>query len=201
MRYKICGVRNTKEIGYINETNCNYVGFVFSKSKRQINKEKYKSISKYLNKGIKKVGVFKNEPLNYINEIISETDIDIVQLHGNEDLEYISKIDSRAEIWKSVIGDASLENQILHYKNNVKRILIDAKICGEGKCFDWSILEKINIEEFIIAGGIDTFNIERFLKQYKPYAVDLSSGVEMNGEKNRKLILEFNRKIKERYFE
>lgn len=197
LKYKICGIKTIEEIEYINQINCEYVGFVFSKSKRQIDEACYKRITKYLRKGIYKVGVFKNEPIEYIKQIIQNTDIDIVQLHGNEEIKYIEEINKSVEVWKSVIGNEVLKESIEYYKNSVSRILVDAKNAGKGKCFKWDCLARIDTSELIIAGGISSDNIISFLEKYNVFAFDLSSSVENEKGKDLKLLLKFDEVIRE----
>ena len=194
VKYKICGVQSIKEIEYINQTGCEYVGFVFSKSKRQVDLAKYNEISKFVRRGIYKVAVFRDESLEFIKDVINNSDVDVIQLHGNESLNFIGKLEGHA-IWKSVVGDGKLKSKISLYEDKVERILIDASSCGEGKVFDWEVLEGLEEEKFIIAGGVSSENVKSLFDVNKPYAVDLSSSVEVNGKKDKGLIDGFNKCI------
>ncbi|MGL4761181.1 MAG: phosphoribosylanthranilate isomerase [Sarcina sp.] len=192
VRYKICGIQSIEEIENINKTTCEYIGFVFSKSKRRVDLDKYNKISKFVRRDILKVGVFKDEGVEFIKNIIENSNIDIIQLHGEESLDYINKLSGNV-IWKSVVGDENLKLKISLYKDKVERILIDASSYGEGKVFDWDLLRGLEEGEFIIAGGLSSENINSLLEVNKPYAVDLSSSVEVDGKKNKELIDVFNK--------
>ncbi|MGL5067620.1 MAG: phosphoribosylanthranilate isomerase [Sarcina sp.] len=192
VRYKICGIQSVEEIENINKTTCEYIGFVFSKSKRRVDLDKYNKISKFVRRDILKVGVFKDEGVEFIKNIIENSNIDIIQLHGEESLDYINKLSGNV-IWKSVVGDENLKLKISLYKDKVERILIDASSYGEGKVFDWDLLRGLEEGEFIIAGGLSSENINFLFEVNKPYAIDLSSSVEVDGKKNKELIDVFNK--------
>ena len=191
IKYKICGVRTTKTIKCINKTECDYVGFVFSKSRRRVSVIRYRKLSGYLKEGILKVGVFKNENLEYVKDIIDNSDIDIIQLHGDESLEYIKQLGDK-KIWKAIVANEDLKANISKYERYVDKILIDAKSCGEGISFDWNLLSELEEEKYIIAGGIREEDLSELVNLHKAFAVDLSSGVEVLDEKNNKLIEAFD---------
>ncbi|MGL5616169.1 MAG: tryptophan synthase subunit alpha [Sarcina sp.] len=195
MKYKICGIQYLEEIDYINKVKPDFVGFVFSKSKRQVNKEKFKNLKASLNKRIKVVAVFKDESIEFVKEILKDNEIDIVQLHGNESLEYINSL-GEIKIWKALDGDDDkLKEKIKVYEKVVERIILDYKNPGEGKSFDWSILKGLSKKKLIIAGGVNKDNLEELFKIYKPYAVDLSSSVERENKKDYLKLLEFKEKL------
>ena len=85
---KICGITKDFEIDYLNTLKPNYIGFVFSKSKRRVSKEEANKLIKKLHSSIKVVAVFRNEDISYIEDVINYTNIEIVQLHGNEAVSY-----------------------------------------------------------------------------------------------------------------
>lgn len=179
---KICGITKLFEIGYLNILKPDYIGFIFSKSKRRVSKEEASELIKELNPSIKAVAVFRNEDINYISEVINYTNIEIVQLHGNEDMEYINKllktINKEIKIWKAVevIDEKSIE-KIKSF--SVSKILLDTNTPGEGKRINLRYLSNLyNLENTFIAGGINKDNLKDVIETIKIKGIDVSSGVE-----------------------
>ncbi len=185
-KVKICGLKREEDILYVNELQPDYVGFVFTKSTRQIDKYKAKELIDILDKNIKKVGVFLNNSFEEVNEIARYCDLDILQFHGDESPIYCNRFDY--EIWKAFrIRDETSLKKLESYP--VKGFLLDTFVKGQyggtGKIFNWDIVSDINKDKFIIlAGGLKCENIKKAIKTVKPHVVDLSSGVEVNGVKN-----------------
>lgn len=194
MEIKICGLTRLEDIEFVNDLKPDYVGFVFATSKRRIDKEKCKELTKLLNKDIKKIGVFVNSPVNEVNEIAKYCDLDICQLHGEESPKQCADI--IRDVWKAfrIKGKESLDN-ILDY--NVSGYLLDAYheniYGGTGKTFQWDLITEINKDKkIILAGGITPENVQKALEITNVQIIDVSSGVESNGikdyEKMKKLI-------------
>ncbi|MEJ8554485.1 phosphoribosylanthranilate isomerase [Tepidibacter sp. Z1-5] len=185
-KVKICGLKREEDILYVNELQPDYVGFVFTKSIRQIDKYKAKELIDILDKNIKKVGVFLNNSFEEVNEIAKYCDLDILQFHGDESPMYCNRFDY--EIWKAFrIRDETSLKELESYP--VKGFLLDTFVKGQyggtGKIFNWDIVSDINKDKFVIlAGGLKCENIKKAIKTIKPHVVDLSSGVEVNGVKN-----------------
>jgi phosphoribosylanthranilate isomerase len=200
-KIKICGLKHKNDILYVNKLKPDYVGFVFAKSKRQINKYKAKELIDRLDKNIKTVGVFLNNPADIVKEIAEFCGLDIIQLHGDETPEYCDLFNK--ETWKAfkVKNKHSLK-KLNNYKT--KGYLLDTYIKGAyggtGKTFNWNLASKISKEKFIIlAGGLSEENIEKAITIVKPAVVDVSSSVETNGHKDfakMKKFIERVRKIK-----
>ena len=93
MEIKICGIRRKEDIDIISKYKPDYIGFIFAKSKREVTPETVAEITKNLDKDIKKVGVFVNATYEKINEAVQVAKLDVVQLHGDENDEYISNLD------------------------------------------------------------------------------------------------------------
>ncbi len=185
MKVKICGLFRECDIDYVNEARPDYIGFVFTESKRQIIVEQAEVLKQRLNPGITVVGVFVNEDVTVVNSILSRGIVEYVQLHGNENEEYISMVN--APVIKAVrIGEV--------LPNNADYILFDSQIPGSGKTFDWSLLPTSQ-KPFFLAGGINIENIGEAMK-LNPYCIDLSSGVETKGSKDREKIIEIVRRVR-----
>ena len=180
MKIKICGITSLKEIEFLNKCDIDYIGFVFAKSKRKISIEEAEILTKNTDTNIKTVGVFRNNTLDYVLEVLGKVKLDVVQLHGNENIEYIEKIREKnnIEIWKAASGNKVLEiTELMNYP--VDKILLDGSQPGSGKSFSWENLSKINITKpFFLAGGIDSDNVEEAIKITNPYGIDVSSKVE-----------------------
>ncbi|WP_455789177.1 phosphoribosylanthranilate isomerase, partial [Clostridium butyricum] len=136
MKIKICGITCEKEIEYLNILKPDYIGFVFTKSKRQISAFDAKLLRKKLNPEIKCVGVFKDNSLIEINNVLKKVNLDVVQLHGSENFDFINLLkkneNHKFEIWKALsINNKIFLNEYVSYymrmKNNcvMDNILID----------------------------------------------------------------------------
>lgn len=189
-KIKICGIYRPEDVAYVNEALPDYVGFVFEKkSKRYVNYANAKKMRKKINEKTLAVGVFVDCSLDFVANLFTQNIIQIIQLHGNEDQHYvrclIKKI-PRAEIWQAfVIKDNSDLKQARLSKAH--KILIDSGR-GSGVKIKADLLPTYLGSRYILAGGLTPESIPAAM-QFKPWAVDLSSGVELNGINNRDKIL------------
>lgn len=200
IQIKICGITNKHEIEYLNILKPDYIGFVFTKSKRQVTGEKAKELCCGLDKQIKTVGVFKDNSIDEVLNVLRIVPLDIIQLHGKEDEEFIDilkkNINETIKIWKALsIKDAeSIKKYISNNfdengKNNIiNSFLIDGDNPGSGEAFALETLNELLGENhklennFFLAGGITEENvIERIIKA-KASGVDISSGAEIIDE-------------------
>lgn len=195
-KIKICGLTKVEDIEVANELNIDYIGFVFAKSKRQVTKEQAKILKEKSNK--KAVGVFVNEDINFIFELINEKIIDMVQLHGDENEKYIrilKKFSPQTKIIKAI--SVNEKEDILDWKEtSADYLLLDNGKGGTGEKFDWTVLEELEISKpFFIAGGLNSQNVKSVLK-FMPYAVDVSGGVETDGTKDGNKMKEFTQEVR-----
>lgn len=184
MLVKICGITNINEVNALNELKPEYMGLVFTESKRKVSIEKANSLLSNLNKDIKSVGVFRNNSIGYILDVVKNTPIDIIQLHGYEDNEFIEELKKKTscEIWKAV-SITSKEDLVKALNYKVDTLLLDGSNPGSGKVFPWEYLEDIDINKRIfLAGGINENNVLEAIEKVKPYGIDTSSGVEFVNE-------------------
>ena len=188
MKIKICGLSRECDIDYVNEALPDYAGFVFAESKRKVSISQAFTLSRRLNPSIKAVGVFVDHEISFIRDILDRGIIDIVQLHGHESDEYISAVGA------PVIKAIRLNDNRECYDCPADYILFDSPLAGSGSTFDWRLIPKID-KPFFLAGGINTGNIREALK-LNPYAIDVSSGVETDGRKDRDKILEIVRSVR-----
>jgi Phosphoribosylanthranilate isomerase len=196
MKIKICGLFRLEDISYVNEGMPDYIGFVFAKSRRQVNAEQAKKMKSLLDARIKSVGVFVDAPPKDVIRLIDEEVIDLVQLHGSEDKEYMNRLkaSSKCPIIKAV--SVRSERDIIEAQDNpADYLLLDHGAGGTGEAFDWSMIGEYQ-KPFFLAGGIHAGNAELAIRTAKPYALDLSSGVETNGVKDRDKIIEIVRRVR-----
>ena len=197
-RVKICGLQCRGDAEIINVLKPDYAGFIFCPSKRQVEIGKAKKMCALLSPDIKKVGVFVNQDRRDIERIAGECGLDVVQLHGDETPEQC-RYDG-CEVWKAVRirGKDSLE-AINAY--SVDRFLLDAysdsAYGGMGKVFNWDILSNYaGKSDIVLAGGLNSSNIEKAIAAVAPYAVDVSSGVETGGKKDFDKVNELIKKVR-----
>lgn len=195
-KIKICGLSKICHIDYVNEAKPDYIGFVFAKSKRQVDVQTAWMLRQALNEDITAVGVFVNEPLEKIITIVKSQIIQAVQLHGNEDETFIEnlKLIVNVPVIKSVKVEKSLDVEKAQ-KCSADFLLLDSGSGGTGQCFDWDLIKKV-CKPFFLAGGINSTNVNRGINDLNPYGIDVSSGVEQDGQKNREKILEFVRRVR-----
>ena len=180
-RIKFCGLRTIDDVFAANELFPEYVGFVFApKSKRYVTPAQVEKFRNALSKKISAVGVFVDEKISAVAELLNAGIIDIAQLHGNEDDAYIKNL--RTFTHKPIIkafqsGDISAAE-----KSSADFVLIDSG-AGGGKVFDWSLLKNLR-REYFLAGGLNPENVGAAIELLHPFAVDVSSGIELDGKKN-----------------
>lgn len=194
MKIKICGLFRSDDIDYVNEAKPDYIGFVFAQSKRQVDFNQAKQLKAKLDKQIKAVGVFVDSPIEKIVELVNEKVIEIVQLHGQEDNMYIKQLKQliAVPVIKAIKVDYASDLDGLNY--DVDYYLLDNKISGSGECFDWSLIKQLD-KPFFLAGGIDLINLNDALK-INCFSLDVSSGVETKGIKDRNKIIEIVRRVR-----
>lgn len=193
MKIKICGLFREEDIAYVNEVKPDYVGFVFAKSKRQVTYQQAKHLKSLLSKDIKAVGVFVDENIDFIEKLVNDHIINMVQLHGQEDESYINNL---KKINTTIIKAIQVkEKKDLDISYDVDYYLLDNKIAGSGETFDWNLIKQMN-KPIFLAGGICLDNIDEALL-IDVYALDVSSGAETNGVKDYTKIKEIVRRVRD----
>ena len=184
-KIKLCGLTRSCDIEYVNELLPEYIGFVFApKSRRYISPEKAEVLREHLDDRITPVGVFVDEKIEVIADLIKRKIIDIVQLHGNESKQYIT--DLRRVIDCPVIKAFRIESEadIVSANNSFADYVLLDSGGGTGKVFDHSLLKDI-ARPYFLAGGLTPENVETAIKQLAPFAVDASSSLETDGFKDK----------------
>ena len=188
MKIKICGIKSKENLFCCEDNNVDFYGMIFyTKSPRNISIDqalKLQSTSKNMN--IKGVGVFVDENLDDLKNLILKLNLNYIQLHGTEDFEYIEKIKSKnLKIIKKISIGSEKDLIDLEKFKNADYYLFDYKPeinelpGGNAKSFDWNIIKnKKIIKPWFLSGGINTDNIVVIKSQIEPYAIDLSSSME-----------------------
>lgn len=189
-RIKICGLSRPEDAKYVNAAMPDYVGFVFyKKSRRFIAPHKAQELRCAISNKIISVGVFVDSNPEEISALCRNKTISIVQLHGEESEDYINKLRNlipETQIWKAFKIE-SITDLEAAAKSSADTVLLDNGK-GTGLCFEWSIIKEFP-RKFILAGGLTPGNIPEAISRFRPYAVDLSSGVETEGIKDESKIL------------
>lgn len=185
-KVKICGITNLADARYASGAMADYLGFIFyDKSPRFIDPAEAGAIINWI-EGPEKIGVFVNQPLDDVNRIAKESGLDMVQLHGTESLEYCQLIEKPLIKVIHISPDYDVEElkaSVLLYADVATYLLFDSKIGnqwgGTGKAFNWEILKDIVGDvPFFLSGGLNPDNLKQAIDTVKPFAVDISSGVE-----------------------
>ena len=189
-KIKICGIYKDEDADLVNTYRPDYFGMVidFPKSHRNVNNTMAEHLRELISDDIPAVGVFVNRPISQVEELLQDGIINIAQLHGDEDDDYIDKLKKKGfEVWKTfkIRSIDDIENA---KKSHADLILLDNGY-GTGESFDWRLIRGIE-RPFALAGGLRVDNIKEAIDKYSPYLLDISSGVETNGAKD-------GRKIKE----
>lgn len=196
-KIKICGLYRSEDIEYVNEALPDFAGFIFyPKSHRFVSRKRASELIKNLDSRIKTVGVFVDNTPQEVSEIVNTAGINIVQLHGSEDNTVIDEVKklcpSILEVWKAIRIKNSFDINVLKNIDHADRYLADAYVegyGGQGKSFDARLVNEIDRNKLIIAGGLNENNIKSTIRLTTPYAIDLSSGVETDRKKDRNKII------------
>ena len=189
---KLCGLTRLCDMEAANELKPEYIGFVFAaKSRRYVTPEQAAGLRQALDPAILAVGVFVNEDPERVAELLNEGIIDLAQLHGNETETYIKRL--RQLTKKPLIQAFSVDSAqavMQAQESTADYILLDSGRGGTGTVFDWEFLKQIK-RPYFLAGGLDIGNVAEAVERFHPYAVDVSSGIETDGVKDRKKMRQF----------
>lgn len=193
MLVKICGIKTVEAAHVAMQAGADFIGFVFAPSKRRISPEEARIIARTLPSSMKKVGVFVNESTEEMKRIAQLVGLNVIQLHGGEPPKVIEQLPYK--VIKAFPINKLKKQMIKLY--NCDYYLIDSPPSdkyqgGSGKTFDWNnINELVSKEKIMLAGGLTPENVNNAIRTAKPIGVDVSSGVETNGEKDHSKIKQF----------
>ena len=190
-KVKICGLSTKEAVETAVSAGADYIGFVFAPSKRQVTLEQAADLAKTTPATVKKVGVFVSPSRAQLLEAIEKVGLDLVQVHGQvaDDLFENLPCDSIQAV--QVDENGHVPNSRADY------LLFDAPVAGSGRTFDWGKLDTTGLNQpFFIAGGLHEDNVVKAIQHFTPYAVDVSSGVETDGQKDYEKIRRFIERVK-----
>ena len=185
-KIKICGLVRERDIDYVNQYLPDYAGFIlnFPRSHRNLSPEKAQALIRLLNPGIQAVGVVVNQPLEWAIQLLNLGFLDALQLHGTEDEAYLQALKQATgrPVWKAFQVKEASDLEAAR-SCGADQVILDSGQ-GSGASFDWALLEHFD-RPYFLAGGLGPQNVVRAIKQLHPYGIDLSSGVETDGVKDK----------------
>ncbi|MBO6053898.1 MAG: phosphoribosylanthranilate isomerase [Oscillospiraceae bacterium] len=197
-KIKLCGLRREADIAAANELMPDYAGFVLAReSRRAVSREQAAALRALLRPEILAVGVFVDAPLKEVESLLSEGILDIAQLHGREDGDYVKELQTRTG--KPVIQAfriRSREDAARAAESPADYILLDAG-AGDGETFPWELAEGAG-RPYFLAGGLTAENVPLAVERLHPFAVDVSSGIETDGWKDPEKMRAFVRAVRRR---
>ena len=193
-KIKFCGLTRAADIEVVNILLPEFAGFVlYGKSRRYIPPNDAVNLINLLNKKISAVGVFVDEKISAIAGIAKF--LDLIQLHGAEDENYISELQKTTG--KKIIKAFKIKTaEDLQRAENSRAdfILLDSG-AGTGETFNWQLLKNFD-RKYFLAGGLTVENVSDAVKLLKPFAVDVSSGIESGGLKDSKKMFDFAKNVR-----
>lgn len=223
-KIKFCGLQHERDLVLAEELHINYAGFVIvPSSRRYVTLQQITDFQKWIqthDAKIQPVLVMMNLTFEDIMDVISKTGIRHIQLAANENPELCRTLKTQQSltIWKSwhlpartnsILPIDAQTQALLQYLDDVDGVLLDTSykgnIGGTGTIFDWQqiaeLKKMINELPMIVAGGLTPDNVTELISKYRPFAVDVSSGIEDNGQKDPQKMREFAAKVREGYDE
>lgn len=198
-KVKICGVKEVEHVKAAVEAGADFIGLMFAPSKRNITVTQAIELAAHIPQHVKKVGVFVNEDPEIIQQIATQVGLDYIQYHGDETAEQIKAIGLPAIKAFSIRTEEDVKRAATY---DVDYYLFDAPGTdfrgGSGESFDWTLLDEVDIalDKVILAGGLNEENVGIAIMLVAPFAVDVSSGVEVDGRKSSDKIKGFIERAK-----
>ena len=190
-KVKICGLSTKEAVETAVSAGADYIGFVFASSKRQVTLDQATELAKLIPSDVKKIGVFVSPSRTELLEAIEKVGLDLVQVHGQAVDDLFEDLPCASIQAVQVDGDGHVPNSQADY------LLFDAPVAGSGQTFDWGQLDTTELAQpFFIAGGLNEDNVEEAIQHFTPFAVDVSSGVETDGQKDHEKIRRFIERVK-----
>lgn len=204
-KIKICGLRRREDVDYVNRWRPDYIGFILADGfRRQILPEQAAELADHLNPRIQRVGVFVNQPVEFVSDLLDRGIIQLAQLHGDEDEDYIQSLRKSCEergCPSNIIQAVRVrkaEDIIRAQESSADFLLLDAwsekSVGGNGETFDWSLIQDLN-RSFFLAGGLGPDNVAEAIRLVQPYGVDASSSLETEGYKDPDKIRNFVKEV------
>lgn len=186
LRIKICGITTPEEAMVAANAGADAIGMVFANSRRQVDMNISREICRAVPPFVGKVGVFVDEEAQKVRDIAEYCGLDTLQFHGSESLQYCSQFPQKVIKAFRVKDERSLAQ--VHYYAQYTPLLdsyAEGEMGGTGCAFKWNLaIQAAKQYPIILAGGLREDNVILAIETVRPYAVDVSSGVEINGKKD-----------------
>ncbi|MEZ0073805.1 phosphoribosylanthranilate isomerase [Planotetraspora sp. GP83] len=188
MFVKICGVREPEQVAAAVEAGADAVGFVLTRSKRQVTPLRARELAESVPSHLLTVGVFSGESPDAVRAAVLEAGLRAVQLHGRHpQSDFAALKDLGLPLIRAVASDADLRCGA--YGESM--LIVDAPKPGSGQPWDWSVIGGRASGRWMLAGGLAPDSVARAIAEVHPWGVDVSSGVERDGVKDPGLIRRF----------
>lgn len=195
-KIKLCGLVRTEDALAANAAMPDWAGLVFDKGRHFVSDDQAETIRRALSPAIPIAGVFVRDDPEHILRLVRRGVIQVVQLHGGETEEYLTALKERARCpFIRVVSVKTREDVLAAQDTAAEYLLLDHGKGGTGQSFDWSMIPAIR-KPWIMAGGIGLGNLEDALS-YDPYGVDISSGAETDGHKDREKMIRLVRMVRD----
>jgi phosphoribosylanthranilate isomerase len=196
IRVKICGIQDEAGALAAAEAGADAIGLVFAPSRRQVDLEQARRVGAALPPFVTKVGVVVNEPLDRLRALVDGVRLDAVQLHGDEPADYCAAVREWGVAVIKAVAVAGPLDAVRLRALPVSAVLLDTHRPGArggtGEPFDWSLAAPVAAGvRVILSGGLTPENVSAGIRAVRPYAVDVSSGVETDGRKDPEKIRRF----------
>ncbi len=201
VRVKICGITTVQDAKAAMDLGADAIGVIFARSPRRVTQKLAAQISRAVGPWIAVLGVFVDEAPAEIRRLVRECHLSAVQLHGRETPKRVESLEGVKVIKAFHVSEGFRPSEMAAYRS-ADAFLFDTKVPGQsggtGVIFDWKILDQFRSDKpFIISGGLHPGNVAQAIRYFKPYGVEVSSGVEKSaGKKDLKKIREFIRNAK-----
>jgi phosphoribosylanthranilate isomerase len=213
-RIKICGLRKTDDALVAIDSGADFIGFVFIEGvRRQITLKQADVMISDIRRlrttcPARLVGLFANQPVNHVNDVVKLCDLDLVQLCGRETIRYWSSIDVPVIKQVKVAKDQNPTMVELKVHKQVSKIVTHGQYAvldglkkghlgGTGETFNWEIARQLSPKyDFLLAGGLSPDNVASAITTANPWGVDVSSGIETDGAKDSDKIISFINQVR-----
>lgn len=184
-RVKLCGMFRQEDVDAVNAARPDYVGFVvdFPRSHRSVAADDLPALSMRVASGIRRVGVFVDEPVDKVARLFGEGAIDVAQLHGSEDESYIEALRQACDVPIIQAFRVRSTADVARAESSSADLVLLDNGQGTGETFDWSLVRGVR-RPFVLAGGLTPENLGDAIAATHPWGVDLSSGIETDGLKD-----------------
>jgi phosphoribosylanthranilate isomerase len=184
-RIKICGITRVEDALAAAHSGANAIGLVFyERSPRHVSIAQARQLAEALPPFVSAVGLFVNTEAAFVHAVLASVPLDMLQFHGDESAEFCAQF--AKPYLKAIRVKAGVDLlQCASDFRSAKGLLLDAHVegiaGGTGATFDWALIPKQLPLPVILSGGLNAENVAAAIKQVRPYAVDVSSGVESGG--------------------